>query len=244
MSNSVLTLITNASRPFKSFETEFEGEKVTLYTRRLSAAETSILQKVYADEVARVKETLQEDGGDLVTLRHNFGKQTKEKLAKFIVAADRTDYMLEASSELDDADVSDPRVTELCEAKMEEAERLLQGAEFDEVLDMAIDRRAFVLSASRASQIQNRYLLYYSVYCDELNEDGSPTGNKIRLFPSEEYVETELDTGTIDQLLMGAFTALGPSDDSPLNSAAKKPSRKRTSSQKPLVEASQPSDNS
>ncbi len=244
MSNSVLTLITNASRPFKSFEAEFEGEKVKLYTRRLSAAETSILQKVYADEVAKVKETLQEDGGDLVALRHNFGKQTKEKLAKFVVAADRNDYLLEASSELDDANISDPRVIELCESKMEEAQRLLEGAEFDEVLDQAIDRRAFVLSASRASQIQNRYLLYYSAYCDELDEDGKPTGNKVRLFPSEEYVETELDTGTIDKLLIGAFEALGPSDDSPLNSAAKKPSKRRTSSQKHSEAESTPSENS
>jgi hypothetical protein len=228
MEDNVLRLIVNAARPFKEFEVEAGDERQKFYTRRPSAAETSHMQRIYAEEVAKAKDELETLGGDMDALRHNFGKQPQEKLAKFVVEADRIDYLNEAASELDDAKLDDPKVVELAETRMEEARKLLEKANFEEVLDAAIDRRAFVLTASRASQIQSRYLLHYMLYKEV-------DGEKVKAFPIE-FIEQELDNDTINFFLTAALDALGDKEDNPLKLVPPKSSRRRTQSRSTSAE--------
>ena len=238
-SDSILQLITNSSRPFRSFVAEIKdpetGEKrdIELFTRRLSTAETDAITSAYTTEFQKIQDQYSEDQSDLSVIKRNFEKQPIEKLAKFVTESDRGEYLAEASSELDDLPYNNPKVIELADQKQQEAQTLLEGAPKEEILQQAIERRAFVLASIRAMTVQNQHLLYYSVYVDD-------NGAKTRLFPDVDTIAQELDAETIGYFLGLASETLareGRTMSNPLASAPRKRSRKRTRSQNTSVEA-------
>ena len=224
MSDSVIELIRNSGRPWKEVPVEFQGNKKMFYTRKLSVAEIEQLRSVYNREFTKIRDSMDEDS-DISVLRRNFAKQPLERIAKFIVDADRLEYLQEASSELDDLPLNDKRVKERADTLAEENVRLLSGANKSELLDQAIERRAYITATLRANELQQQYLLMYVLY-DEAKKP---------LFNDVEEIQT-LDNETINYLINEAQKALGETKDSPLPPAPTKPSRKRTSSRNSSVE--------
>lgn len=229
MSDSVLELIKNSSRPWKDFTMEFLGQTKKFYTRKLSLAEIDQLRSIYNKEFTKIRDSMDDDA-DIDVLRRNFSKQPVERIAKFIVDSDRLEYLAEASSVLDDLPYDDPKVKARADELAEEDKRLKEGAPKSELIDEAIERRAYVNATIRANEVQNQHLLLYAIY-DE---------NKQPLFPTIEDIQ-ELDNFTINAFMDKAQKALGAATDSPLRPAEEKPPRKRTRSQKRSAEESTPS---
>lgn len=221
MSDSILQLMQEASRPFKDFTFEINGKSFDLKTRNLSAIESDFLTQAFNEEFDRVASELEAGSVDTTMLRRSLQRQSKEKLCRLIISADRTEFLQEASTELDDKPFSDKAVQELAKKKQEEGLEVLLSKSEDLVLDAAMERRAFVIASIKATDYQNLTFLRYAVYHEE-------KGEVKRLFATTEDVAC-LDRKTIGDLISKVYDTLrGVSAPDPLKSPRKKASAKRT----------------
>lgn len=225
--SDLLSIINSAARPFKSFTVQIGEKTLELKTRALSATESDELGEIFNQEFERVTSEMEQGNVDITILRRNLSRQSKEALAKLITRANRVEYYSEASTELDDKPFSDPAVKQLADEKQEEAYKLLLGADEEEVLDKAIEHRAFVAATLKATDKQNQHFLYLTVY----NQDETPGFEK-----PEDIAQLDRDTialfiNAVNRTLRG-----GPTPN-PLSHQAKKPAGKRSQSRKVSVEA-------
>lgn len=228
MSSSLIQIINNAARPFKPFEVKIGEQDFTFKTRVMSATESDELNRAFGEKFDEVSQQMEAGNIDLAMIRRGLAKQSVEGLAKLVVKADRMDYLSEASLELDDKPFSDPQVIALADEKQETALKLLLGATEEEVLEQALERRAFVVAMLRATDYQNLYFLYLSLY----KADETPA------FDNAEEVG-QLDRPTISLLINKIHEVIrGRNNVDPLKPRAKKQSKKPTPSVKTSEEES------
>lgn len=194
---SVISLLKRASRPFKQFEVDINGQKFTFYTRSLSALEADKLSKVFGEEFEKAAIEMESGSVDTAMIKRNLARQSKEKLCRLIVNADRADFLAEASSELDDKAFNDPKVEKLADEKAEEAYEKLLTADEESTLEQALERRAFIVASLKATHTQNLNFLFYSLYSDP----------DVRAFGSPEEIGQELDPTTIGTLIGSIYAA-------------------------------------
>lgn len=224
--SDLVTIINNAARPFKKFEVEIGEQTFEFKTRALSATQSDELSKVFGEKFDQVSTEMEAGNLDVAIIKRGLAKQSKEALARLIVKADRIDYLSEASSELDDKPFSDPLVQEKADEKQAQALSLLLGATEEEVLEQALERRAFVVATLKATDAQNLYFLYLTLYKPDETlafDDPNDVG--------------QLDRATIGLLIDTIHSVLRGRSANPLKPRAKKPSVKRSSSPKHLAEA-------
>lgn len=223
---SILKQLVNATRPFKPFSIEAGDEKFDLLSRRLSAAETAVINQVYNDEYNSALEILEKaDSSDLSNMRRTFERQKKDRLIEYIQQAERSEYLSTASSELDDLPFDSPIVINRANEIQEDVKSLYKGAPDEEIVDKALEKRAYVYAAVKASEKRNVQILYFSIY-KETDE-----GNELA-FESPEEILQSLDSNTIGELLTALATTIGEQKTDPLKLVSPKPSKKRTTSAK------------
>jgi hypothetical protein len=229
---STLNLLKEAGRPYKPFSFTYDGVTFNFLTRRISQSQAQSLGRIYTEEFEKQYEEMERNGGDLFLVKRSFERQTVEKLAEFCTEADRNDFLQEASAELDDLPLDHKKVIARAEEMMKQAQELLiqRGKEF--VLSEAVERRAFITASIRATALQTKYVILYSVY----DNDKVPVAANL-----DELLELP---GDMVELMLSESSkayATETKSDTPLKSAGSKSSRGRTSSQKPLEEESKDS---
>jgi hypothetical protein len=229
---STLQLLKDAGRPYKPFTFTYDGVEFNFFSRRISQSQALSLGRIYTQEFEKQYAEMEENGGDLFLVKRSFERQDIKKLAEFCVEADRNDFLQEASAELDDLPLDHKKVIARAEEMMKEATALLEqrGKEF--VLSEAIERRAFITASIRATALQTKYVVLYSVY----DQDKVPIATSL-----DELLELP---GDMVELMLSESSKAYVTEtksDTPLKSAGSKNSRGRTSSPKPSEEESKDS---
>jgi hypothetical protein len=228
MSDSMISMLKRASRPFKQFEINIGNQPFTFYTRSLSALDADRLSKVFGEEFEKVASEMEAGSIDTAMLRRNLSRQSKEKLGKLIVSADHQDFLSEAATELDDKSFSDPAVVKLADKKSETRYSELLELDDETLLDQALERRAFVVASLKAADAQNVAFLFYSLYREP----------DVPVFESQETIVDTFSRDDIINLINAIYVALrGGQKLDPLETQPSKPAEKRTRSQKHSVEA-------
>jgi hypothetical protein len=224
--SAALELIRRASRPFKSFKATFgDGDFATtldLKVRRESAAQSLDLSSAYNQAFADAENEITREGADIAGVRRSFARNSKERLAAFVVGADRLDYLQEASSELDDLPYHDERVKIRADELAEEQKKLLLLADDNEVMEAAVERRVHILATLRAQRAQAEARVLLTIF----NSDETPFVTSV-----DELRET-LTGADINNLVEESFNALiGETKDNPLKPARTKRSKEPTTLQ-------------
>lgn len=223
MSDSVLELIAKASRPYKEFTVEINEEEFPLKVRRISSSQSAIITDAYNEELAKIQAEMENDSVDFNLIRHSLEKESKERLINFIIQSRNSEFLAQASTELDDLKINDDKVVDRAKQLADQEKSLLEGAPEEEIVEQAIRYRVDTYSESKAVAKRNRYLLYYSVS----DSEGNP------LAESADKISEVWDDETINKILFQALAVLGGIPD-PLQSPPRKSTKRRSSSAKAL----------
>lgn len=228
---STLTLLKEAGRPYKPFSFTYDGKEFNFLTRRISAAQALSLQRIYAEEFKKQYDDMEGNDADIFLVKRSFERQKIEALAEFCTEADKNDFLQEASAELDDLPLDHKKVVSRAGEMMKEAQALLITKGWDYVLSEAIERRSFITAAIRATALQTKFVVMYSVFDEDKNAIASSIDEIM-----------ELPGDMVDMILNESAKAYQETkSDTPLKSAGTRKSKEHSSSPKPLEEESQDS---
>lgn len=206
--SDVLSILINASRPFKKFEVTIGEQKFDLYARRPGNAESAVIGKVWTDTYEASLRRLDETD-ESSAIHRNLCRQPNNKLATYIAKADRIDFIGDAQVECGDKPADDPQVTARVDEMVAEREAELATYDREQLIKLAMDRKNNIQAFIDANTASLRASLKYAVFAAE----GEP------LVTSDEQLDN-LTEDAIEKIVQAANKALEvPKDADPLPSA-------------------------
>jgi hypothetical protein len=201
MPSSALSRILAATRPYVPFQYKFGDEVVDLTTRKLSGADNEVLtnlwQETYKNRLAK------SESEDTSIIFSQLKRYDASQLAKYIAQADRRDLAAQASMENDDKPLTDEAVKARTDELVAEREAHINAAvPVDEMLTLAMQRRAHFDAANAATNAVNRAQFTMMVY----DAEGAPLADSYEALdelPSEDFVG----------IFSAALTALAPPEE-------------------------------
>jgi cation transport regulator ChaC len=169
MSN--LTLLLNASRPFKPFQVEINDVKVDLFARKPSLGEQKDIDATFSETYQSTLEKY-DTATSTADIFAGIRRLPAEKLARYIAEADRRDLTSESANELDKSDLTDSDVVALTETKINEREATLREKyTLEEMQHVAMQRRAHFYALAQAQEAMARVLASRTIYNTATEKD-------------------------------------------------------------------------
>jgi hypothetical protein len=222
MPSEALLRLLQATRPYKEFIVDIDGDPQIYYARRPGSIESARVSKAFDEAYAKSKrESENTDYSSLYTL---LKRQDNKRLAEFIVRADEREYLAEASMLNNDAPLTDPQVkkdaAEMAKAKQAEYE----AYSHEDLLKKAWERREHFQAMEDGQTAANYMMAVVTLFCK--NEDGTYDP----LFENIEEAR-QLPMDVLLKVVSEALKVVGEGNDvNPLKSAPNPSSAEPTSS--------------
>ena len=203
--NNTLQRLLDASRPYKEFTAVINEETFKLYARKASLATMSTIAEswdsTYSETLAKYDDTSVDTAPIFAALR----RLDVDKLSKYIAEADKQDFTADTLQFLDKTDPKDLEVESEVERRIQERITELKLSGREELLKLAVDRRAHYYAIVKSNEATNRKMASLLIY----NEDKTP------LFESPDDA-TQLTYDDLTKLVEEASKAVADADAAPL----------------------------
>lgn len=210
MASDALTRLLNATRPYKPFSVKIGDDTFEYFARRPGSIESARVSKAF-DEAYHDSKQSQGDP-DYTSLYTLLKRQDNDKLASFIVKADKRDYLQEASMLNNDAPLDDERVIKDADELANVKHKEYVDMPHDDLLSKAWERREHFQAIEDGQNAANYMMAVVTLYTQEGNA-------YLPLFDSIDTAR-QLPINSLVAVMTEAFKVIAEDQtDSPLPSA-------------------------
>lgn len=184
MTNDALSRLLQAVRPFRPFEVEIAGEKFKYKARKPGSAETQDNSRAWDKAYEAAIVSFDDSKVDATALYNNLKRASAERLAEFVVSADKREIEADVLNFLDKKEADGESKEEVDRQVKERTAKLISDETHESLLGMAMDRRRHYFALGEANEELTRTLALTMIF----TEDESPlfsSLDQVRALPDE-----------------------------------------------------------